>query len=359
MELIGELRPPVRGHTMQRRWRPAMARLAQINVNRSRPSQDMVARVSSELGVGLVAISEPNRIPDDGRWLSSTDNPPSAAITWQWSQARIPCSPLWRGKRFAAVDWGDTVVVSCYFPPSLDEEEFLRDLSELERKLTGALGRPIVIAGDFNARALAWDGGGRNRRGDLLLNWLATLDLQVINEGAEPTCVHPRGTSRVDLTIASPSAARKISEWRVASEVESLSDHRYVTMRLGTSILGPETGRVALRTFPRWMASRVNSDLMEAVAVFAAWSESPGDADEGALNLDRVMRDISDASMPRKGLPRRPHAYWWNEEISELRRSCNACRRRVTRTRSRANVPPEELRALWGELRTNKRRELR
>ncbi|XP_018361405.1 PREDICTED: uncharacterized protein LOC108760108 [Trachymyrmex cornetzi] len=269
----------------------------------------MVARVCSELGLGLVAISEPNRVPEDGRWLSSTDNPPSAAITWQWSQARLPCLPLWRGKRFAAVEWGNTVVVFCYFPPSLDDEDFLRDLGELEGKLTGALGRPIVIAGDFNARALAWDSGGRNRRGDLLLGWLAAMDLVVINEGTEPTCVHPRGVSRVDLTLASPSAVGRISEWRVASEVESLSDHLYVTMTLGTSILGPETGRVALRTFPRWVASKVDYDLREAAAIFSAWSESPGDAVGRARNLDRVMRDISEVCMPRKGLPRRPHAY--------------------------------------------------
>ncbi|XP_018363206.1 PREDICTED: uncharacterized protein LOC108761276 [Trachymyrmex cornetzi] len=301
----------------------------------------MVARVSSELGVGLVAISEPNRVPDDGRWLASTDSPPSAAITWQWTQAR-----------------GDTVIVSCYFPPSLSEEEFLRDLRELEVRLAGTVGRPVVIAGDFNARAFAWDGGGRNRRGDLLLDWLAAMDLQVINEGAEPTCVHPRGTSRVDLTMASPSTVRKITEWRVASEVESLSDHRYVVMRLGTSILGPEIGRAALRTFPRWVASRADSDLMEAVAVFSTWSEIPGDAAGGALLMDRTMWDISDVSMPRRGLPKRPSAYWWSEDIAELRRACNACRRRVTRARSRANVPPDEIRALWGELR-DRRRDLR
>ena len=94
-----------------------MVRLAQINVNRSGPSQDLIARICEEFDLGLVAVSEPNRVPVSDQWLASTDTPPSAAVTWQWSRSRVPCSPRWRGKRFAAVDWGDVIVVSCYFPP--------------------------------------------------------------------------------------------------------------------------------------------------------------------------------------------------------------------------------------------------
>ncbi|KYN29098.1 hypothetical protein ALC57_01461, partial [Trachymyrmex cornetzi] len=111
--------------------------------------------VSEELRLGIVAIAEPNCIPDNGRWVASNDNPPSAAITWQWSRERVPCTPRWRGMRFAAVDWGDIIVVSCYFSPSLSEVEFSRDLYELENKLLGVRGYPVVIVGDFNARAPA------------------------------------------------------------------------------------------------------------------------------------------------------------------------------------------------------------
>ena len=56
--------------------------------------------MSEELGLGLVAISEPNRVPDNDRWLASIDNPPSAAFTWQWSQGAVLLSGevqgLWR-----------------------------------------------------------------------------------------------------------------------------------------------------------------------------------------------------------------------------------------------------------------------
>ena len=122
-----------------------MARLAQINVNRSKPSQDLIARTCEEFDLGLVAVSEPNRVPDDERWLVSTDTPPSAAVTWQWSRSRVPCSSRWRGTRFAAVDWGDMIVVSCYFPPSFNDGEFFYDLRELEAKVREVIGRQCWV----------------------------------------------------------------------------------------------------------------------------------------------------------------------------------------------------------------------
>jgi len=187
-----------------------MVILAQINNNRSGPSQDLIAKVSEEFDLGLVAVSEPNRVPVSDRWLASTDTPPSAAVTWQWSRWRMPCSPRWRGRRFAAVDWGDVIVVSCYFPPSLGDGEFLRDLNELGVRVREVPGRPIFILGDFNARSPAWDPGQPNRRGKLLLDWMGLLDLQILNVGSEPTCVHLRGVSCVDLALVSSSASRRV-----------------------------------------------------------------------------------------------------------------------------------------------------
>ena len=99
----------------------------------------------------------------------------------------MPCSSRWRGTRFAAVDWGDMIVVSCYFPPSLSDGEFLRDLRELEAKMREVIGRPIIVLGDFNVRAPAWDPEQSNRRGRLLLDWLGLLNLQLLNVILEPT----------------------------------------------------------------------------------------------------------------------------------------------------------------------------
>ncbi|XP_018368779.1 PREDICTED: uncharacterized protein LOC108764875 [Trachymyrmex cornetzi] len=322
----------------------------------SRPSQDLIARVSEELSLGIVAIAEPSGIPDSGCWVSSSDDPPSAAITWQWSRAAVPCTLKWRGAKFVAVDWGDLVVVSCYFSPRLSETEFFRGLHELESRLLGVRGHPVVIMGDFNARAHAWDPGRPNRRGAILASWMGLMDLQIINEGSEPTCVHPRGVSCVDITLATPTAARRISAWRVEAGLESLSDHKYIVMEVGTSLVGPTTGKTALRAFPRWAVGKADLDLMEAAAVFTAWTHTPGNGTSEAEKIDRALQDISDTAMPSRGAAKKPTTYWWNEEISDLRRKCNASRRRLTRARARNRLPPVDIQTYWDELREDRRR---
>ncbi|KAG5324468.1 PO11 protein, partial [Pseudoatta argentina] len=96
-------------------------------------------------------------------------------------------------------------------------------------------------------------------------------------------------------------------------------------------------------------------DLMEAAAAFSAWSGIPEDAVLGAERMNRILRDISDVTMPRRGLSRRPTTYWWNQEIADLRRSCNACRRRLMRARAKRNTSRESLRELWDALREARR----
>ncbi|KYN09548.1 hypothetical protein ALC57_18335 [Trachymyrmex cornetzi] len=73
------------------------AEMRLVDIDQSVTAEEVaeaVARngVSEELRLGIVAIAEPNSVPDNGRWVASGDNPPSAAITWQWSRERVPCS---------------------------------------------------------------------------------------------------------------------------------------------------------------------------------------------------------------------------------------------------------------------------
>jgi len=62
-------------------------------------------------------------------------------------------------------------------------------------------------------------------------------DLKLLNEGRASTCVRPRGEFIVDITMASPSAAHRVSNWRVVEDMrgETLSDHQYIEVVLGTT----------------------------------------------------------------------------------------------------------------------------
>ncbi|EFN75249.1 hypothetical protein EAI_04101, partial [Harpegnathos saltator] len=69
----------------------------------------------------------------------------------------------------------------------------------------------------------------RDPRGKVVADWAAGLGLVLMNTGSASNCVRPvGGGSVIDLTWASPSAARDFWEWVVEEKRESLSDHRYM-----------------------------------------------------------------------------------------------------------------------------------
>jgi hypothetical protein len=85
----------------------------------------------------------------------------------------------------------------------------------------------------------------------------------------------------VDFTRATPDAFRRISGWRVAERVETLSEHLYILMEAnetprpgavsaGDSRVPPRAGRA--RQSPRWKMKGRNEDLQRAVAIATAWS---------------------------------------------------------------------------------------
>lgn len=74
-----------------------------------------------------------------------------------------------------------------------------------------------------------------------MLDWATSLGLVCLNDGRASTCIRPNGESIVDLTWASPLAADRVGNWKVLTNVESLSDHAYIEMTFRKPVhSGPE-----------------------------------------------------------------------------------------------------------------------
>ena len=124
-------------------------------------------------------------------------------------------------KGFVRTKLGNVHFYSCYARPSLEK---VTDL--IDRLVEDARERsPVVIAGDFNAWATDWGSKWINRRGNELLDAMASLDVVLLNTGEIPTYGRDGRTSIVDLTIARSSLARQNNKWTV-NDVFNLSDHR-------------------------------------------------------------------------------------------------------------------------------------
>jgi len=128
-----------------------------------------------------------------------------------------------------------------------------------------------------------------------------------------------------------------VREWRVLTEIEHLSDHRYILIRLDASA---NTVGVEHRPERRWALKKLDEDKLMASVTSALWSkESENQEQEEDDPLKEVkwiidaMTRACDASMPRaKQRPRRS-TYWWNEEIATLRQEATRRSRKVARSK--------------------------
>ncbi|XP_071579978.1 uncharacterized protein [Temnothorax nylanderi] len=158
----------------------------------------------------MIPINHPN-------WISDING--SAAIYWNALPQSPPCTRFEAGVGYVAAIWRSISFISVYAFPNWSLARFEQLLEEIEaciERLCGSSGSGrTVVAGDFNAKAALWGSPVTNAKGKTLEAWAADIGLCLINEGRERTCVRRRGSSVVDTTWATPSAARSISGWMV------------------------------------------------------------------------------------------------------------------------------------------------
>ncbi|XP_068140045.1 uncharacterized protein [Drosophila tropicalis] len=99
-----------------------------------------------------------------------------------------------------------------------------------------ARGRPrVVIAGDFNAWAIDWGYPRTDARGRILLEALASLNLETLNTGGRNTFSRAGTGSIIDLTFASETIARS-SSWGIG-DFYTASDHEAILLTLAERIV--------------------------------------------------------------------------------------------------------------------------
>jgi hypothetical protein len=312
-----------------------MTSILQINLNHCKAAQDLLHQTVGECDVGLVMVSEPYRVPASTDWIASADG--SAAL-WNTGRARIMMTDVRTGIGFVGAKFGSWTAYSCYYSPNRSLGEFEKYLQDLEGSLILTNG-DFLLTGDFNAKSASWGSSTTDARGTLLDAFTEQHGLIPINRGRELTCVRCGGGSIVDVTFATKRLAALISEWRVDTASETLSDHRYVKYLVGarTATISPFTKSDATLG---WVTNKVDKDRFTKGLRDALAAQDEGEItcpDDLADHLVRAVTTACDGSMPRKKPPngKRPPTYWWNAEIAAIRRRCVALRRRVQRARRR------------------------
>ncbi|XP_072765785.1 uncharacterized protein [Anoplolepis gracilipes] len=194
--------------------------------------------------------------------------------------------------------------------------EFERLLGDVSDTIHPEMDRPVIVAGDLNAKSSTWSSPVTEERNTTLVERADELGLVVLNQSREFTCVRRNGASVINITLGSAAAARIVSKWRVVVEAETLADYQYIRF----NVSDPTT---AILVRGRTTKSGKLSRPLENV-------------DVGAIELRRIVTEICDVAMPQGKVVRAKRTtYWWSQELAGLRNQCNAAWRRYTRCRRR------------------------
>ncbi|XP_043591714.1 uncharacterized protein LOC122571717 [Bombus pyrosoma] len=241
-------------------------RILQTNLGPSRRAQDLLYQTIRESTVALAVVAEPYRVLDAPDWARDTD-------------------------KMVAVSWTSTPGA---FAHGIRLERGNGYVPDGQRSRSSWMGLATASSGTFLGRCSSKETSTHTPRNGKAPETpraaaceTAGLGLLLVNRGSANTCVAWKGSSIVDITRASPDTLRRISGWRVAEEVEALSDHLYIFTKV-KDILGPRTvtagdGRDPPRKGrahppPRWNIKERDDDLLRAAAIVVAWTWFPGTA---------------------------------------------------------------------------------
>ncbi|XP_055584801.1 uncharacterized protein LOC129737665 [Uranotaenia lowii] len=293
----------------------------QLNLNHCHSAHQLLWQLASEEKLDLALVADPCRRTTDGsNWV--TDRAKLAAI---WVTGRYPIQEVVSAgeEGFVIAKVNGIFVCSCYAPPRWSLERFGVMMDKIVEGLTGR--SPVVIGGDFNAWAVEWGSRLTNPRGQLLLEALARLDVDLGNVGNTRTYHRNGSESIIDVTFSSPGWT---SDWRV-SDVFTDSDHFAIRYRVGTSSRADRRGTTTGARL--WKTTQFDQNVFVEVLNWERTLENLS-----AEDLARVLARACDAAMTRRAKRKdtRQPVYWWTAEIADLRTSCLWARRHMQRARS-------------------------
>jgi hypothetical protein len=146
------------------------------------------------------------------------------------------------------------------------------------------------------------------------MEYLVILNLNILNQGNEPTFVICNRKEVTDLTLGNNRIGNLVSNWHVSDEL-SLSDHRYICFQIGNIDIAKVTSRDPKRT--NWESYKDN--LKVNYGTMTGKIRMIWDID---LAVDQLQRAIilSCHNNCQAETTRSPMtAPWWNKKMSGLR----------------------------------------
>jgi hypothetical protein len=140
----------------------------------------------------------------------------------------------------------ELIIASAYFPHDSDEPPLTKEMTDIIEHCQSRK-RRLIVGCDANAHHILWGSTSTNPRGEHLMEYLVSSNLNILNCSNEPTFAVRNRMEVIDLTLGTNKIGDLVSNWHVSDEL-SLSDHRYICFQIGNIITNYVTFRNPKRT---------------------------------------------------------------------------------------------------------------
>ena len=311
---------------------------------------DLLIATAQQWDIDVAIICEPNIRYCRDKW--PLDNDQTVAI--RPFGGRIHPSRVGKGNGYVWLETSECLTIGAYFSPNREIEHLRSLLHDIKITIRGTR-KPVILAGDLNAKSPMWGSRIENDRGTMVAEWLVGSGLSVANEGDMPTFERNGSSSVIDITLVTQSIAGRLSGWEVQTDIENLSDHHYITF----SLEPPERARKDQADHREreqgrrsWKIDDAALEAVEAEMTKTCFDES---LDDPKKCVEEIQKVLNRTCLTRRPQWKRRPVHWWSEEIALCRKACLGVRRRLTRARGRRTPDEEELSLIKTQYKASKR----
>lgn len=296
-----------------------MAKVIQINLNRSRGALDLAIEQANRTKHNIICITEPPRL-HNGKLLGisgweqvSNEN---AAVLYRKSITNIEPVTL-EDEYTVAIKLGSIVLVSTYAPPNTLTDLPFNGIGKIVRKHS-----KVIITGDMNCRT-RWTSNLPMRLRDMEFEKLLSDHGLKVENSNIPTLLHQGRATINDYTLTKGST---INNWSVLEEEVSLSDHYYITFW----IVNEEASNN--KQFSKKLDEEKFNTLIEECLLINLETNTPEEVEMKATMVTEWIKENIEKCTIEKEV--QPKTLWWNNELDEMREKIKKLRRTRYRTKN-------------------------
>ncbi|XP_039761378.1 uncharacterized protein LOC120634680, partial [Pararge aegeria] len=156
--------------------------LLQANINHCARAQDLLFQSMAEWLIHVAVVAEPYRVPSGDNWVGDTEG--VVAITSRSIVGSPAFDNVVRGRVYVSAFVDDVMVVGVYFSPNKSLADFEQFLAEVGVLISRRRSGRVLVAGDLNAKSVAWGCPATDPRGRELEEWAMATGLTVLNRGS-------------------------------------------------------------------------------------------------------------------------------------------------------------------------------